>query len=514
MNKSTIIAALLVVVGAGSYYFIGQTEKKIETQITEQLLQQNAKVQGVNYSVISNELVLDNVELDTEISGYQVSAKAEKLSIAGIDYDQLTKQDELILAFEELNAEMYTLDVIAPDKDKVHITADSLNLQDYTYDHKVMQEALKTSGYDMITALIISLQGGLEVKNYAFSSSKENSDNPFSVTFASMSTKPKDSQGRMSFAYNDFLAKDDEVQIRAKHASIDDVHLELLKTIVNHIETNGPNKDTLAEDKELQKFTDNMAFCSKFLIQDFGITFSEKLDPTFAQITDKEISIEEIVINMTGENGLSYDLKTKNFEISSEYLTAFDESLLAYAGKGLPKQISIDYALNSTLNSKDKTNTLATDILVKDLFETVSNVDTVYTCNNVWDVVYSTEKGLECIGLNSVKAHYTDNGLIPLLANIVSDNFGMPIEIMLASLKGNSALLINQFVKEDEKTQAVIKESVDATIALIEKPGSLALEFSVPKPLFIVDLDSIPSDYSFSIKTEQGEKTLQELIVK
>ncbi len=514
MNKATIIAALLVVVGVGAYYFIGQTEKEIETQITEQLLQQNAKAQGVDYSLLSNELKLNNVEFNTEVSGYQVNAKAEKLSIAGIDYDQLTKQDELIFGFEELNAEMYALDVVAPDNEKIHITADSLNLQDYTYNHNDMQDALKDSDYDVITALIISLQGGLEIKNYAFSSTKENSDNPFSVTFASMSTKPKDSKGRMTFAYSDFLAKDSEVQVRAKNIDVDDAQLELFKIIVNNFKDNGLDKDKLVSDKELQKFNDDMAFFSKVLIQDFGVSFSEKVDPVFAQIKDKEITMEELEINMVGENGLSYDLKTKNFAISSEYLTAFDDSLVTYIGKGLPEQISIDYSINSKLNSKDKTNTLASHILIKDLFETASDVDTVYTCNNAWDVVYSTEKGLECMGINSVKVDYKDSGLVPLLANIVSDNFGMPVELMLTSLKGNSAILLNQFSKEDEKTQAVIKESVDATIALIEKPGNLSFEFSVPTPLFVVDLDSIPTDYNFSIKTEQGEKTLQELLAK
>ncbi len=505
MRKLIVAVVLTAFVGL-TYLFYSQQEAKMLDQLKAQIEEYGIISESVEFDTVNQKIILENVKYEKKIDNVNFKANAKLIVLAGFENSSADGQEIII---NEVKAENFSGEAIVNNGIYTKIIANNLNGSDLVINEANLKKIINSEHFDFANVFFAIPHSGIEYLGGLVEYKATPDDSALQTSFDRLYLKPHTSMDNVSFEYENIKIVDEKAEITVQNTLVEALNAELVFDLLPKQSTKDIFEEIFDKLQNKMELPFEKSIFSNITLKNIGILVK---DASIDKIEDKEITIDSLHFSFDNKDNFTMLSNLDNLEISSEYFTKADPSLEALFSGNLPEQLVLSYKSKNIINPNEKIRIFEVDSELTSFFDALIKTESIYSCENIWDVVFMTQNGLACQGITHYNQEYTDEGLIPFVTTLVADSFGLPVEAVIKFVEETSNDFLEHIESGDAKTDDAIAELLNAMVAMIKKPGKLAFDFKFNDPVYVLELEELPTNFEHKITLEQGDKTLEELV--
>ena len=534
-KKIVVLGVSLVVIVAGAFVYVNKLESKIEDSIRAQITQLPVVIEKINYSLLSNSLYLDNVSSEIKDGTSVVTLNIANLTVTDFNPEFSDEKVDLPTLFDELFVSDFSFVLKDAHAAEVKLTVDSINVFDYAHNFaKILEEYKKDVASEaFFKALLNYKHGGIEIEGYTLTGEIEGEKSTSFLKVKRVEIDEVNDPQITSFHYEDIQSESDGVSFGSEHLRVKNLQIpdakrisNVMKVVLNALVSSGGRSvgsprfyDELLESMSSDLDKDAVYPFSSISLEKVKIIPPYALFTNIAKIEKEEITFDIFSINVKSDETITVEQNIENFRISSEYLEIFDKALYKTAQAFLLEDMLINTSSVSVADPQTKMARSDMSFSLSDLFSASMSAVYHYTGEDFVRVALDySGKDQDGLAFKELEFGYSDQGFLPLLAHIASSLTGIPVESFAPLAKQQLELIAEKSKTEDQKRAKMTEDILAATVAMLEKPGSMTAKIIFDELITLEEMENVgatdPLLLEVSIKTEQGDKSLSELIAE
>ena len=535
-KKIVILGISLVVILALAFVYINKLESKIEDSIRDQIAQSSATVESVQYCLLLNTLYLDKLRYEVKDSASIGTLNIENVVVKNFNSEFSDSEMDVPSIFDKLSVEGLTFVLKDTNATEMNLEINTIDIFSYAHNlTKLFEEYKKDVASEaFFKALLNYKHGGIYIEGCTLTGEFEEAKMDSFLEIRKVEIEAVDNPQITSFHYKNIHIESDGAsfeseQLHARGLQIPDAKKisAVTKTILNAL-VNSNSSNRIGSQQFYDKLVESMysdsdqqgkaPFCF-ISLEKVQIIPPYNLCTNIEKVKREAITFDTWSVGVdTGDtNTVRHTLE--NLAISSEYLAVFDEELYKTGKAFLPEEFLINSSSVGHVNPETGIARSETSLSLRDLFHVSMNGTFHYTDEDWLTLfLYTSGEGAANFAYKELKATYIDEGFLPLVAYMASSLTGLPVDSFVPLAKQQLESITTKTKTNDPGRTQIADDILSAMVAMLEKPGSITAKIIFDEPLTVHEIESIgPSDpllLKFSIETEQGDKSLSELIAE